>query len=539
MGALDGMREVPRAIWLLVIAQLCLGVAYATLVPPLHAPDEHVHLDLVRHLATGAAYPEHDELHLDAGVEAAVEEAGLYFIDFRVGPVSPWDGLASDDLPPRGARPTFSQLDDRGRIGGLNWMPTHPPLAYLVDAGAVRALDGLGADPAAWSWSTWVVVVRLVQALLLVPLPLLVWATARRLLVSPRAAVAAAALCLAVPQLTHLGAAVNNDGLLVLLSAVTLHLLVRLAEPTASWRLGGLAGVVAGAAVLTKPFAYAAPAWIALAVFAGWLGHRDLRRSVTQLVAAAVALLAAGGWWPLRELLRHGEVVPTPFGYAEAAEPVVRPLWWLGYVLSRGMRTFWGFFGAEEHTLPWSVHVVATVVAVALLVIGLQGRRAWHADARRVRLAILLAPAVTTLAGVLFGAWQGYARTGVTSGIHGRYLFLALPGLAIIVAAGLEEVAGRYQLGPSLVSAAAGLAALAMQASGLRTVTIDFWEGGWVDGLQAASAWSPWAPLPALGQLGALLALLLAVATTPTRPAGPGHGEPVSRPLADRLRVRP
>ena len=71
------------------------------------------------------------------------------------------------------------------------------------------------------SFVTQVGVLRLLSAALLLPLPLLAAAAARRLGAGPPVAIAAALLPLGVPQLAHVGASLNNDVLLVLLGALS------------------------------------------------------------------------------------------------------------------------------------------------------------------------------------------------------------------------------------------------------------------------------------------------------------------------------
>ena len=63
-------------------------------------------------------------------------------------------------------------------------------------------------------------VMRLFNVMMLVPLPLLAWAAARRLHVGEAAAITASVVPLAVPQLLHIGSSINNDNLLVLLCSI-------------------------------------------------------------------------------------------------------------------------------------------------------------------------------------------------------------------------------------------------------------------------------------------------------------------------------
>src|SRR5690625_48596 len=185
---------------------------WAVVVPIYRAPDEPQHIDLARALALGEPYPE----AFDRQMSAPMAETS------RLGNLSA-DGTPEPDrqlryvpgeASPREARPSFSGAADEVPTEYVNQMPQHPPLAYVVNGALLRIV------PEQTSWDVQVFGLRMLGALIVAPLPLLAWAGATILLRDQRVAVTAAAFLLTIPQLAHIAGAVNNDTLLILLSAM-------------------------------------------------------------------------------------------------------------------------------------------------------------------------------------------------------------------------------------------------------------------------------------------------------------------------------
>lgn len=510
---------------MLCAVQLLLGTFYALAVPALHGPDEHSHIDLINVLSADRPYPAVGELNLSNGTIAALGEVGLFPVSWRVAYEQPWTGLGRDDLLPRGARLTWEQLGGPGRSDIVNHVTGHPPLYYAGMASVSTFLqDVVGPAGASMPWDRQVGLLRLFNVLLLAPLPLLAFAATRRVGGSSAVATAAAAFPLAIPQLSHLAGTVNNDNLLTLLTGVLTVALAFVATGDLSVRTALYVGGLAGLGMLTKGFGLAAPAWIGLAYVVAAARAGAWRRPVRAAGVAAFATIAAGGWWELRLLARTGKVLQVEALDATRSDFVPDVPWWLWFFVRRMAHKFWGFFGIEQVSLPYALIVVATVLTLVALALAVR-RRAW-AGARMPQLdgAVLLAPTVTTLALVVLGAWQGYARTGLTTGVQGRYLFVGIVGIAVAVAAGASTVVAERWLPVGVIAGAAVL-----QVSGMASVTAGYWAG---DGLPAQLRtvlfWSPWPPPVVVASWVALAVLGGSVLATAARGAGlPGSaGDP-------------
>ncbi|MBW3537035.1 MAG: glycosyltransferase family 39 protein [Actinobacteria bacterium] len=490
------LTTAPRAVWLIVALHGALLATYTVSFASFRAPDEPQHTDLVRYVRAEGDYPAYDERQLGRPVFNALD-----IVRFDVPAVTSRD-LPEADAPPRSERPSFGELgsDLETVPDESNQLPSHPPLHYFV-AGAVTG--AVSAIPGDLAFDQEVGVLRLLGALMVLPLPLLAWATARRLRAGWSTGLAAAAVPLAVPQLHHIGASVTNDNLLTLLVGIATLLVARVITGDRSWRTALLLGVVTGLALLTKAFALFLPIWImmafALAVRRGWSWRGSLPRIAISLGVAFVV----GGWWWARNLLVFGQLQtgiklldPAPAGF----DP--DPLWWLGRYFTLMPLRFWGSFGWFDVSIPAAAAIVATAVVVVLVAVGIASA---DSGRRRTDLAMMLIPLLAIAAMVAIGAFQGYLRTSFDEGLQGRYLFPGIVGLAAVVAWGLRDK--RWAPLAVLVGAAA------MQVTAWLTIVDFYWGGADVSAeIGSLVAWAPWDP--AVLVLGAVLLVVATVATT-------------------------
>lgn len=486
---------VPAAVWLLTGLHLVLLVAWSVLVPGYRAPDEPYHVDMVRAVAGDAGWPELGERHISQQVLASMLELGY------ADPDAPLDrthrALPAVEAADREDRPTFAELGRDLPSDAPNQMTQHPPLHYVVTAVPLTVVTGL--VPAAFDWSHDQIVafMRLVSVVLVAPLPLLAFATTRRLVgrAGP-AARTAAVIPLTIPALTHLGATVNNDNLLTLLGGLLAVAAVYVATGDLSRRTAVLAGLVTGAAFLTKGFALAVPLWLGLAYLVAGARARAATAVSSGVLAGGVAL-ALGGWWWVRNLVLHGTLQPAgvePSAAHAGFAPDTARFW--QFFAEKMVLRFWGSFGWDEvRLLPavgWSAAALALVGVVCAFL--LRRRHATSAPDRWwwAALAVLLVPVVAVTGIVAYGAWAWYGTTGELSGIHGRYLFLAVAGVAAVVALGYTALAGRWAPAvPLAVLVAAG----GMQLGSAHAVLLHFWGPFRLDlagSALGAWAWSPW-----------------------------------------------
>jgi small subunit ribosomal protein S36 len=498
---------IPRAVWAITALHVGLLLAYSVLFASFRGPDEPQHVDLVRYVRETASYPSFDERNLGGGVFRALDE-----VRFDVPAVRSRD-LPGDQAPLRAGRPPFDELgsDLQTVADERNQLPSHPPLYYGLAAAVMEGSERL--IPGELAFDQEVGLLRLLGALMLAPLPLLVYVTARRLGARPAVGITGALLPLAIPQLHHIGASVTNDNLLTLLIGTVTWLCVRIATGDTRVKTAAAAGLLSGLALLTKAFALFLPLMVVGAF--GLAVARGSRRNtaLTGLGVAALLTFVAGGWWWFRNLLVFGQV-QTGIKLLDAAPADFQPDvgWWVSRYLRFLPWRFWGWFGWFDVSLPAVLVTVATVVVLAGVV------RAFvrpGSGPSRSDLLLLLLPTGAIAAMVAVGAFQGYLRTGFDEGLQGRYLFPGLVGLAVVFGVGW----GRFRWGPPAVLAAA----LVMQATAAVTILGFYWGG---DSLVAEArsmvAWSPWpAAVLAVGgvALGAALPWVIAEVARQSRPA--------------------
>jgi hypothetical protein len=284
---LASFSDAPPVLWAVTGLFGLLLVGWSLLAPLSRAPDEFDHMDLVLQQATGAAYPSYNGRHVSKGVDRV-------FWVYTPGFLGHW--LTVEDAPPRGARETLAEWGGDGPSATPNQIPQHPPLYYKAVSSALRVERKVipGNAPLEDEW--WFL--RLVNVLIVLPIPPLAWLATRRLGAGKLAALTAAAIPLAVPQLTHIGGSINNDNLLILLGAILAALLAGV--------LGGRArivdaiaiGVVTGLALLTKAFALAFIPWIALVYgYRAWRVRAARKEYTVALLVAGFVVAVVGAWW--------------------------------------------------------------------------------------------------------------------------------------------------------------------------------------------------------------------------------------------------
>src|SRR6266536_786776 len=500
------VRRVPVLVWVVTGLHVALLGMCTVLYPPFTGPDETFHVDMAYAYSKGhGPYPPGGRL-LARGIEAVY--GGLT--------VPPAAGSYSDTpVLPRGQRPSIDAAGGDGRpVRYLipNQMVQHPPLYYLVGAGVLRlpGADRLGYDRQ-------VALLRWVSVLMVAPLPLLAWGTARRLAGgdgSGPVPLAAAVLPVTLPGLSHIGSVVNNDNLLTLLTGGLLLVLAGVLGGDLRVRTGALVGLLLGLGWLTKGLALVVPVPVAVGyLVAGRRHRRRLLGGLPGLAAAGAVSAAVGGWWWARNLLLYGAVEPS--GVGAAWERVInggpRPGGsWLGLVpkfVFRFQSRFWGGLGYPDvPTLPF--------LLPALLFTGL----------------------------IFYGSGRQYVYNLRLPGIQGRYVYPALTGLAVLFALGLTRLAGRLARTLPLLLLAAGLLT---QAWAWRLLLAEWWAPrhtlgdrtamlhGAIDGLLRWSPWPTAATLTPFIAVALLSLAALAVAALAVRPrlsplAAAGAGTPAA-----------
>lgn len=508
------IRRVPGVVWGATAAFMLLLIAWSLLAPTGRAPDEAAHADLVLELASGASYPDYDGRHPSQAVVNVWIAHGL---------AGQSGGLTPESATDRGHRKDFEQWGGDEPTASLNQMPQHPPLYYWVTSSALRLERKLspGSQPVSldWEWH----LLRLINVAMLTPLPVLAWAAASKLGTGDRAAIGAAFVPLAVPQLTHIGASINNDNLLILLAAVLAVLVASVLRGDLSRRTAASIAVVASLALLTKAFALALVPWVVLAYLSqAWKRREQLRHVLTVAMIAVLPAIVVGAWWPVHNLMRHGQAFPSSLDPAFATSPpgfTPDPIGYARDFVPSIIQRFWGDFGSFEAQLPLivvaSLTVLAFAAAVAALAPGRTDRGPQALLPRRV-LLLFLAPLGLLLGAVTVHAYDLYQSSGKTPFIQGRYLFSAIIPFAVMVAIGLARLFRRWM--PCVL---VGVVTV-VQLDGMYVALRTWWAEPAAPvkrSVAAMLAWSPW-PQPVVAALAVLgLATWIFTASRCTRAA--------------------
>lgn len=563
---------VPLAVWLVTVTFGAVLAAWTVLTPAYQAPDEPNHVDRALATAHGQVLIPPKSRHTGIGVVRSERVAGIP----SCCPPPAGQPLELDEAPPHDQRPSIASLGGGAQRPGtdVNQITAHPPLYYLWEGAIAKAL------PDSWSYDKTLEGLRFASLLLVVPLPLLTYAAARRLAGPGPVPVTAAVLPLAIPMLSHLGASVTNDSMLVLLGGLLTVLTSYIATGDTSRRTAAWTGVMLAAALLTKAFGFVGFFAVGLAYAVAWaralrarqpepaLGvaaaarttlagvdqpaveHRSAgrrpagRHAVGQgraraalvgrapLGGAIIALglgVLGGGWYWARNAVVYGAVQPDGGAYVPPpAPPSWHPSIWEhvfhGYP-SRLMTSFFGNFGWLADPLPTAV--VAASVAVLLVGITLSFRlrptreRPWSwAD-----VTVVVLPAFLLFWSVGWQSWQGWRLRESIGADQGRYLYFGLAGLLVAVALGLGRLprpARRW------VPLGAFAVAAGYQAYAALNVLDFFWGPRASDlayQIRNAVAWSVWSgtELAVLAGVATVVAIFAVVALClpDRRPAGP------------------
>ena len=492
------------------IAFGAVAALWSVALPLAEGPDEPAHFGLVLHLASGEGYPEFDGLFHTVGVSSRGRFCSQYAGAVRVCPGFDEEVTATAvrrhlaaDAPPRATRPDWN--DDGGDVatGAFNQMPQHPPLYYWTMAGVLRAGRVVNGGPA--SMDRELALLRLVNVLVVLPLPILAWLTARRVGLGQWPAQAACVSMVGIPMLTSIGSTLNNDNLLTLLGAVLLALLAAVMAGNRSRSLALTVGLVLVLALLTKAFAVVFGPVIVLAYLLG--RDRDAQRPLRSVVepigwVAAVTIGPVVGWFG-RAQIRTGSFSPSVDArrYTEALRPPgfePDPLHFIDRFVALLSERTWGSFGWYSVRIPGWATVGLTLVSAVLLALGLLTSRRMREPSWLQRALVLMGPSLLVGGLVLVRAWSLHARSGQYPFIQGRYLFAGVTGVVVVGACGLDRlrsvISGRGGGGrAAMVGLAVGV--VAMQVLTLQLVMRGFWAARVASPtarLEAMAAWSGW-----------------------------------------------
>lgn len=498
------MLTATFALWLVV---------WALVVPVFQAPDERAHVDATVQVALGNAWaPPGDLRILNAVMAAQAQQAER--------PAATWSTV-SELL--QGAPGTSDTVDQ---------MTQHPPTAYLVGAAALRV-----AHYGDLRWDRAIEVLRLVDVGWTFLLPLLAWATVRRVTRSPRAALVGGVALFATPQLASIASSVSNDAPVMLFGAVVTWLAARMLTGDLRRRtLVGLSLALA-AIVWCKGTGLPAVPSVAVVVLVAGAGTLPLARRVLRTIVAMAVSGALGAWWWLHNLLSTGHLQPN--GYEQYRPPKPFPSGegpslrtFLDVSWGTITRTFWGSPGGGAQVSIGAVLTAALTVLALGVVLGWAFRRG---PGRAAVAALAVFPALL-IAGQTWTSAHAYLETTFVAATQGRYYFPAIVCLVALSAVAWRRVPRTGRARRALaVTLATGSFVLAWY--GLGVVAAFFWNAarGPVTpaGLERYAAWGP-VPASVVAVLLGVVALgcvwtLVQVIRAASGPA-PGHDPTPSDP---------
>ena len=500
-------------------------VVWACVTPAFRAPDEPQQVSTTLRLAYVHSYPAAGAARIYPPVKASYHDVGFGGIGLNtINGIVPLARPAADQLTSQTMRRLGATSAGTDSPYDYDQMTQHPPGYFALLGGFARVFDVIDKTP-----HTALLILRLCSALMLLPLPWLVYRIGLALRLAPLGAGSAAFLPVGLPQLTHIGAAVSNDTLTVTLAAAVtwLSLEVVRRERGRPWAVA--LGLVTTGLLLTKGIAL--PMLIVVAVAFAMRAHRfGVRRVVADTAVALGCMLPGLAWW-VANVVRYGTLQPDgyPQSYLDKLPHGTIALGtWLHGFFPALTRSFFADFGWLEAPPPTAVVVAATVGLLGLVAVGIvRARRAWP-------LAVLAQLSwVMPLVAIMDTSHAASNRIGALQGVQGRYLFSGVAAIAVAVAlavrpatggrAGLVGRSGVDGEGPAWGFAALPPFAMAVAVLGLAAGVSHFYLGDGFSGeLGTFSAWSPLR----LRVLAAVLALciaatLLAVVLLLLRPAAP------------------
>jgi hypothetical protein len=419
------------ALGLIIGIYLALALTLSLAVPLGEAPDEVSHWAFVQYLSEFQRLPEPK-----GAVLGESHQPPLYYL------LGAW---VTSSIDTRGfqaiANPDF-RLDS-----------SQTPNVLLHTRREAFPYEGA---PLAW---------HLVRLLSLAMGAVTIWATwriARESLPGrPWIAFGAAAFVALLPEFLFISAVVNNDNLVVMLSALAVLVVLRARRQMFHWRDVVVLGLLLGLAPFTKMSGFVLWPFSAGVILFGRHARGEGKAAVLRLAvcfAIAAGLIAP---WLINNLVRYGDAlgwslvlmaVPTrqaPMGMAD----------WVS--LLRGLfLSFWGRFGGAAHL------GMADAVYASLGGFGLVALLGWFRHAHDARQG-QTEEGVLGLAGtfalfwlIMLGAHLRWTLA-VLGTDQARQLFPGLPLLAVILVAGLARLFGsRAHMAIAVWSAAACLLAV-------------------------------------------------------------------------------
>ncbi len=274
---------------------------------------------------------------------------------------------------------------------------------------------------------------RLVSVLMSVATVWLTFLAGRAATARAETGLLAALFVALLPQFSFRAGHVSNDALVTCLSAATTAGIVRLTVSGFTWRRGLLTATALAAAYLSKISAIALAPPLILALIAA-APHVAWPARIARLAVLGVTLLLVLPW-SVRNQWLYGDPFASGAMHSAVAHIITERSLFSRYFLTHFPTvlffSFVGVFGWANILLPFSAYVAyaagGLVAAAALL------RAWWQRQVPRLLVPVLLLVGLSTLAVVVRINLQ-FTQP------QGRYLFPALPALAVLAAIGVQAL---------------------------------------------------------------------------------------------------
>jgi len=392
------LNEAKSSSFIVVIAvSILLRLAFALATPNWQAPDEYPHFYVLKHLAlTGSLVKSKPEFPSYEGFQPPL----YYFITAQLYKiVLPWD-----KLPPDPNYRIDPDTDTQSRNGALIFLRL-----FSVALGTLTLL-------------------------IIFKIGLLIFPNA------PDCSLLTLAFAGFLPTFIVNSASVTNDVLANLIGAVLLWMLLQPSRPNRTLWLG----IVLGLGILTKASLWVFVPLVPVALF---IRERNLSVSMKKSIVVFLIALLISGWFFLRNYNRYGNVFAFDPGF-ETVSPLANHTLADFWRVVRNMN--WSFWAAAGRT--YELHlspVVYVVVFLPVTLLALAGvakmvLKRLPADSEKWPFEISR-PAFLTLGIVLAAevlAAMYYSLMYPVNCSWGRYVYPALPAIAILFVAGTYRMLG-------------------------------------------------------------------------------------------------
>jgi 4-amino-4-deoxy-L-arabinose transferase-like glycosyltransferase len=438
-----------RSGWIALVVLLLLtllnGLLWSAATPLWQGTDENGHFAATQFIAEHLRLPgPDDEFRADEMALAAdLADVGKlpYHPELRQSFAAGADGPHEAEL--RALPPATRTSYARGAPGKLNHTS---PLYYVLGAFFYRLAHG--GDLLARLYA-----VRLLSIVLTMGMVLLSYLVAAEISPGRRdVPLTVATLVSFQPMLSFIGAIVNNDILVSLLTTAAIWVLMRIWLRGLTLRRAVSLGVSLGLGMLAKPLIAGLTIPVALVFARAWWRGRGQRWPVilNGVLALALALVLCG-WWQVRSLaLNDGELYMDEIkkGYRIVDRPSFdyRGHFWAhatdyyASILGGVWGSYWAAFGwLDTAAAPIYYRAIDALTALGLAgqliyLFTLLRRRAWDkAGIMALSIAIVLSP-IVMMHVYDFSYWSQH---GIGRGLQGRYFFGQMAPLFLLVLTGL------------------------------------------------------------------------------------------------------